>query len=78
MVPTTMLLALLLLAGRSAWAQRVVGGSGDPMVEPVGDPHGAISAMSRASEPQQHKSDHPVTVPDLVPSTNGSPASGKR
>ncbi len=78
MAPRTMLAAMLLLASHPAWAQRGTGGSSDPTVQPAGDPHGAITSMSKASEPQ-HKSDHAVTtVPNLVPSTSGSPSDEKR
>ncbi len=67
---------LVLTVGPAA-AQRGIGGSGDPTVQPAGDPHGAIKSMSQASEAGR-KPDHSVTtVPNVVPSATASRGSGR-
>ena len=70
-------LALAAAAISGARAAPGTASPSDPSLANASDPHGAIKAMSKASEPAE-KSDHSVTkVPDLVPSGPGSTAGVK-
>ena len=63
---------LALLVSTAAWADDPTGGEAgssqksDPTATSVGDPHGAIRAMSKASEPDGKPDHAKTTIPDAV------------
>jgi hypothetical protein len=69
---TALAACLLLLVGGAASAQSDSGGEAgsnkqnDPTASSAGDPHGAIRAMSKASEPDGKPDHAKTTIPDSV------------
>lgn len=69
---TTLATCLTLLLSTAAWAEDPTGGEAgssqksDPTSTSAGDPHGAIRAMSKASEPDGKPDHAKTTIPDAV------------